>query len=92
MSLEPRSISVTTFGMGECAKRPAFAVEPRPGARILVQRGLEPLDGYIALQLGVPSLVHDAHATAAKHPAQPISVFQERSSPAFVAGFSHGLV
>ena len=41
-------------GMGELGERPAFAVEPGPRARILVERGLEPLDGHVALQPACP--------------------------------------
>ncbi len=82
-------MSVTTFGMGELGQRPAFAVEPRPGAGVLVERGLEAFHGHVALQPGVPGLVDDTHAAAAQHAAQPVPVLQERPSPAFVGGFSH---
>ncbi len=62
------------IGVGELSERPPLAVEPGPGARILVQRGLQPLHGHVALQPSVPGLVDDAHATATQYPAQPVSV------------------
>ena len=76
-------------GMRELRQRPAFAIEPRPGTRVLVQRRLEPFDGYVPLELRVPGLVYDAHPPATQDPAQAVSVFQERSPTAFFAVFRH---
>ena len=60
--------------MGEPRQRAPLTIEPGPRARILVERGFKAFDGHIALQLGVPSLVHDAHAATTEHAAEPVAV------------------
>ena len=79
-------------GVVEESKSAALPVEASPGARILIERGLQALDRYEPLLARVPRLVDDAHATTAEHSAQLIAVLEERSRSAFVAGNSHALV
>ena len=71
-------------GMGELGEGPAFAVETRPGAGVLVERWLQPLYGHVALQPRIPGLVDDAHAPTAQDPSQPVAVLQERGFAALV--------
>ena len=81
-------------GMGKLGEGPAFAVETRPGAGVLVERWLQPLYGYVALQPRVPGLVDDAHAPTAQDPPKPVAVLQERGFAALdilvlVGGVNH---
>ena len=75
--------------MRQLRQRPSFSVEPSPSPGILIEGGLQALDGDIALEARIPRLIDDTHPASSKNSAQSVPVLEQGALGAMVDGVSH---